>query len=124
MELEKYFQSFEDYFWEFDTRLSSDNGGEVISIPNTFTIAYEEFIFEILEFLCEDSFPPFGSLLLAIIGTNQENEGSIEMISYIAQEKIKLNKASYVNPEGDFFRAGAVIDFLKILSSLPEDYKM
>ncbi|MBB4801936.1 hypothetical protein HNP37_001997 [Flavobacterium nitrogenifigens] len=123
MELEKYVQSFEDYFWEFDSRLSSDNGSEVISIPNTFTIAYEEFIFEILEFLSDDGFPPFGSLLLAIIGTNQENEGSIYVISLKAEEKIKLNKASYANPEGEFFRVGAVIDFLKILSSLPEEYK-
>ena len=49
MELEKYFQSFEHYFWEFDTRISSDSGGEIISIPNTFTIAYEQFIFEILQ---------------------------------------------------------------------------
>ncbi|MBE8726769.1 ribosomal protein L7/L12 [Flavobacterium hungaricum] len=123
MELEKYFQSFEDYFWEFDTRVSSDSGGEIISIPNTFTIAYEEFIFEILEFVSEDSFPPFGSLLLAIIGTNQENEHSIDMIKWIAEEKIKLNKASYSNPKGEFFRVGAVVDFLKILSSLPEEYK-
>jgi hypothetical protein len=123
MELEKYFQSFEHYFWEFDTRISSDSGGEIISIPNTFTIAYEQFIFEILEFLSEDSFPPFGSLLLAIIATNQENENAIQMIKYIAEEKSKLNKNSYANPDGDFFRTGAVIDFLKILASLPEEYK-
>lgn len=123
MELEKYFQSFEHYFWEFDTRISSDSGGEIISIANTFTIAYEEYIFEVLEFLSEDSFPPFGSLLLAIIATNQENENAIEMIKYIGEEKIKLNKNSYTDPDGDFFRTGAVIDFLKILASLPEAYK-
>lgn len=122
MELEKYFQSYEDYFWEWDNELfSEEEVFEAIVIPNGKTIAYEKFTFEILRFLSEESFPPLGSLLLAVIATNPDNENTIEWISQLANNRI--NKSFYHKPDSNFFRVGAAIDFLKILSALPDEYK-
>lgn len=120
MEFQKYFQSYEDYFWEWDNQIFSEESVfEAITIPNGQTIGYEKFVFEILEYLSDDSIPPFGTLLLAVAATNPENEHAIEMIHNLAISKEKTNSF----PTSNSFRTGASIDFLKLLSSLPNEYK-
>ncbi|MEP7092702.1 MAG: hypothetical protein ABI793_01485, partial [Flavobacterium sp.] len=120
MEFQKYFQSYKDYFWEWDNQIFSEESVfESITIPNGQTIGYEKFVFEILEFLSEDSIPPFGSLLLAILATNPENEPAIEMIYNLVKSKNIVTAF----PQSQSFRIGAGIDFLKMLSYLPHDYK-
>lgn len=120
MEFQKYFQSYNDYFWEWENQLfSEDSVFESITIPNGQTIGYEKFIFEILEFLSEESVPPFGSLLLAIVATNPEGEHAIEMIHNL----IKSKNIVTAFPQSQSFRVGASINFIKMLSNLPEEYK-
>lgn len=121
MEFLNYFQSYEDYFWEWENKiLSEDSVFETITIPNGQTIGYEKFVFEILEYLSDDSIPPFGTLLLAIVATNPENEQAIEMIHDLVRSKNIVTAF----PQSQSFRMGASIDFLKILSSLPNEYKV
>ncbi|WP_052259452.1 ribosomal protein L7/L12 [Flavobacterium sp. KMS] len=121
MEFLNYFQSYEDYFWEWENKiLSEDSVFETITIPNGQTIGYEKFVFEILEYLSDDSIPPFGTLLLAIVATNPENEQAIEMIHNLVKSKNIVTAF----PQSQSFRMGASIDFLKILSSLPNEYKV
>jgi hypothetical protein len=120
MEFQKYFQSYEDYFWEWDNQIfSADSVFESIAIPNGQTIGYEKFVFEILEYLSEDSIPPFGTLLLALIATNPESENAIEMIHNLVKSKNIVTAF----PQSQSFRIGAGIDFLKLLSHLPNEYK-
>ncbi|HEX8014242.1 MAG TPA: ribosomal protein L7/L12 [Flavobacterium sp.] len=120
MEFQKYFQSYKDYFWEWDNQIFSEESVfESITIPNGQTIGYEKFVFEILEFLSDDSIPPFGSLLLAILATNPENEQAIEMVRNLVKSKNIVTAF----PQSQSFRIGASIDFLKILSCLPVAYK-
>lgn len=120
MEFQKYFQSYKDYFWEWDNQIFTEESVfESIAIPNGLTIGYEKFVFEILEFLSEDSIPPFGSLLLTILATNPENEQAIEMIHNLVKSKNIVTAF----PQSQSFRIGASIDFLKMLSYLPDDYK-
>jgi len=121
MEFQKYFQSYEDYFWEWDNQIFSEESVfESITIPSGQTIGYEKFVFEILEYLSEDSIPPFGSLLLAILATNPENEKAIEVI----HDLVKSKNIVTTFPQSQSFRVGASIDFLKLLSSLPNEYKV
>lgn len=120
MEFQRYFQSFNDYFWEWDNLIfSEDSVFETITIPNGQTIVYEKFVFEILEFLSDDAIPPFGTLLLTIVATNPEAEKAIEMIGDLIRSKNIVTAF----PQSQSFRTGASIDFLKMLSNLPEDYK-
>lgn len=121
MEFLKYFQSYDDYFWEWDNQtFSEESVFESITIPNGQTIGYEKFIFEILDYLSDDSIPPFGSLLLAITATNPESEQAIEMIHNLAISKNIVTAF----PQSQSFRIGASIDFLKMLSNLPNEYKI
>ncbi|MCV9926160.1 ribosomal protein L7/L12 [Flavobacterium sp. LS1R49] len=121
MEFQKYFQSYEDYFWEWDNQIFSEESVfETITIPNGQTIGYEKFVFEILEYLSDDCIPPFGTLLLAIVATNPENEQAIEMIHSLVRSKNIVTAF----PQSQSFRVGASIDFLKLLSSLPNEYKV
>ncbi|WP_291146600.1 ribosomal protein L7/L12 [Flavobacterium sp. UBA7680] len=120
MEFQRYFQSFTDYFWEWDNQIfSSDSVFETITIPNGQTIGYEKFVFEILEFLSENNFPPFGTLLLAITATNHDSQEAIDRIDSWAKS-IEITKSF---PVEHSFRLGASIGFLRQLSALPEEYK-
>ncbi|KUJ60703.1 hypothetical protein AR687_16890 [Flavobacteriaceae bacterium CRH] len=120
MDFQRYFQSYKDYFWEWDNEIfSEDSVFESLTIPNGQTIGYEKFVFEILEFLSEEGVPPFGSLLLAILATNPESETTIEIIHDLAKSKNIVTAF----PQSQSFRVGASIDFMKILSKLPKEYK-
>ncbi|MDP9955628.1 hypothetical protein J2X97_001265 [Epilithonimonas hungarica] len=71
MDLVSYFQSYDDYFWEWGTDEDiQDNTGysenNLLSIPNVGVIAYRAYVIEILKELKDQGFPPFGSLLLVL----------------------------------------------------------
>jgi hypothetical protein len=120
MEFQKYFQSFTDYFWEWDNQIfSSESVFETITIPNGQTIGYEKFVFEVLEFLSYNSIPPFGTLLLTIAATNHESDQAIDMIHTWAKSK-EMTKSFPIEYS---FRLGASVGFLRQLSALPDEYK-
>lgn len=104
----RYFQSYHDYFWQWE------EGSEVLAIPNSSTIAYRDFIIQVLRKLSPQGLPPFGSLLLAVIATNADGANNIN-VAYTL-----LSKA--LNTSDDSSLANAV-SFLKFLSELPAQYK-
>ncbi|WP_027382154.1 hypothetical protein [Epilithonimonas caeni] len=84
MDLVSYFQSYEDYFWEWgtDEDIRDSTGyseNNLIYIPNIGTIAYRAYLIEILKELTDQGFPPFGSLLL-VLHAVQENYLSLDEI--------------------------------------------
>jgi len=103
-----YFQSYSNYFWQWEELHS------VISIPGESTIAYTDYVAEVIKQLAPQGLPPFGSLLLAIVATNPRAKFSLDEIDRI------LKKA--LNTEEDEILADAMT-FLYTLNSLPEEYK-
>lgn len=118
MEYQKYFQSYEDYFWEL--KWHADNDDEVVFTYEIFdgtTIAYSDYIFKILDFLSEQSIPPFGSLLLAVLATNHESSVIRTALYEFAKEKEKeFSKINLQNVD-------AAMSFLNTLASVPAAYK-
>jgi hypothetical protein len=108
MIVNEYFQSYQDYFWQWE-----DNA-EVVAIPDHSTIAYRAFIKDVLEKLSDQGVPPFGALLAAIIATNPQG--------IVALNFLNLRFTSEIKKEGNSYLQEA-FDFLKILSGIPEEYK-
>lgn len=102
MTLYEYIQAYKTYFWEWQ-----DNG-EVIEIPGGSTIAYTKLVKELLEGLAEQGFPPFGSLLLAIIATNDTAQNSLKQIQddittwLINESQLKADNAKLIEEAFDF----------------------
>lgn len=110
MEMQRYFQSYKDYFWQWE------DGEEVIAIPGGNTIAYKAFITEVLDKLNDQGLPFFGSLLLTLLATNAEGEQNLALV-----EKILLPHLPVSNGEPDPLKPA--IAFLNMLATLPVKYK-
>lgn len=100
MELIEYFQSYENYFWEWVTDNDiRDNSGyhenNLISIPNVGTIAYRPYIIEILKELQSQGIPPLGSLLLVIYAT-QEGYLNLDGVFYFLRN-LKKDGENQIN---------------------------
>lgn len=108
MEFYSYFKAYSNYFWTWE------EGLEVLSIPKSSTIAYFQYIFQILEFLSEQGLPPFGSLLLVIIATNKNVSKNMAEIEKIIKNATKNSNSALLDD---------VICFLNMLSELPQEYK-
>jgi len=107
MNYDTYFNAFEHYFWQWE------DGGEVITIPGGKTIAYKEYIKEVVELLAPQGLPPFGSLLLAVVATNRDGVDSIGAI----YSMLKSDKEPVKSILSD------AVNFLKMLSEVPQAYK-
>lgn len=110
MDYNRYFQSFEKYFWHYE------DGGEVIVMAGGTTIAYNNYVKEILGYLKEQGLPPYGSLLLAIVATGPNGESILErgfqvMLSDSKTPQIDREVISVAKP------------FLNMLASAPSEYK-
>jgi ribosomal protein L7/L12 len=108
MDINSYFQSYHNYFWQWEDDV------EVIGIPNNNTIAFRGLVVDILEILAPQGLPRFGSLLLAIIATNPNGKMDANVVSDI------MNHALEDYEETTLFQA---ITFLKLLSEIPNSYK-
>lgn len=108
MESKSYFQSYANYFWEWE------DGGEVLAIPNESTIAYRGFIVDALEKLASNGLPPFGSLLLAIIATNPGGSNSLDSIYSMLSCKLSDHVQATLTE---------AMPFLKLLTEMPDRYK-
>lgn len=111
MQAQNYFQSFEDYFWEWEIT----NDGTYLAIPKANTISHSEGMIEILDYLSEESIPPFGSLLLAIIATNAKSVHSFDSLLYHVNKNFDADKNHVFNPN-------STIEFLLKIQKL-EEYK-
>jgi hypothetical protein len=107
MDPQRYFQSNEHFFWQWE------EDGEVIAIPNAYTIAYKVQLASALEYLKLQGFPPFGSLILVLIAVLETSENPISLLksAYMPQ-----NDDSNVDAENCF-------KFLECLRSLPKSSK-
>lgn len=106
-----YYQSYKDYFWVWEENY------EVISIRQGSTIVYTEELKGIVKALAENGLPHFGSLLLCFIAINKT---AMDSLSFIDNKRIALNeKFGYRETS---YRAS--FDFLKLLQSLPEEFKI
>jgi hypothetical protein len=114
MEFHKYFQSYEDYFWHWEEE------AEVIGIPGGHTIAYREYIIEILNDLQHQGLPPFGSLLLAVVATNPHGKEDIAAIFRNFEALLPSLKLRYPEASNIVESSRRLLD---LLSSLPQIYK-
>lgn len=113
MEANDYFQSFEEYFWHWE------DAGEIIAMPSGLTVAYKDYVTEVLGHLQSQGLPPYGSLLLAIIATNPNASNAFEHGFPLMAVRLKskeVNTATLAQME-------RALPFLKILSQVPNEYK-
>ncbi len=103
-----YFQSYSNYFWQWEELHS------VISIPGESTIAYTDYVTEVIKQLAPQGLPPFGSLLLAIVATNPRATFSLEEIGRILKAALNTHEDEILSD---------AMSFLHLLGSLPEEYK-
>lgn len=103
-----YFQSYSNYFWQWEELHS------VISIPGESTIAYTDYAAEVIKQLAPQGLPPFGSLLLAIVATNPRAKFSLDEIDRILKAALNTHEDEILDD---------AMTFLHTLNSLPEDYK-
>ncbi|MCS4305127.1 hypothetical protein [Chryseobacterium sp. BIGb0232] len=119
MELKAYFQSYENYFWEWktDEDVPGDSGyndNNLLSIPGVGAIAYRPYIMEILKELCEQGWPPFGALLMVLYAMQ---DGYTDFAG-------PLRYTTDFYSSGNFeFNAEREIEFLEKIKALPKVYK-
>lgn len=119
MELKDYFQSYENYFWEWktDEDVPGDagyNDNNLLSIPGVGAIAYRPYVIEILKELQPQGWPPFGALLMVLYAMQ---DGFTDFAG-----PLKLTAKSY--SAGNFeFNAERQIEFLDKIKALPKVYK-
>ncbi|WP_066440484.1 hypothetical protein [Chryseobacterium sp. CCH4-E10] len=118
MELNEYFQSYENYFWEWTTDEDvPDPSGyheyNLISIPNVGAIAYRPYVIEVLKELQPYGFPPFGSLLL-VLYASQDGYLNLDGISYYLKNIEKNSRLRNTDQ---------VIELLENINRLPRIYK-
>jgi hypothetical protein len=109
MTFDRYFQSSEKYFWQWE------DAAQVLTIPDKSTIAYQDLVIEVLEYLTPQGIPPFGALLMTIIATNPKGTTQLdEMYHILRNEHDGLEKYNiFENTEY----------FLRLLTKLPQKYK-
>nr|WP_315032979.1 hypothetical protein [uncultured Chryseobacterium sp.] len=119
MELKAYFQSYENYFWEWktDEDVPGDSGyhdNNLLSVPGVGAIAYRPYVIEILKELQPQGWPPFGALLMVLYATQ---EGYIDFAG-------PLRRTTHFYSVGDLeFNPEKGIEFLEKIKSLPKVYK-
>lgn len=100
MDLVSYFQSYEDYFWEWitDKDVHDPSGyleNNLLSVPNVGAIAYRPYIIEVLKELQPQGFPLFGAFLLTMYAT-QDGYLNLDGIFYFLR-KFRTEEASAFN---------------------------
>ncbi|KMQ67707.1 hypothetical protein ACM39_12710 [Chryseobacterium sp. FH2] len=119
MDLNQYFQSYENYFWEWTTDedvpdASGYNENNLISIPKVGAIAYRAYVIEVLKAL-KIGFPSFSSLLLTLYATQ---DGCIDFNEILAPVKNFYGSGEDVRKVID-----ETTEFLEKIKVLPKAYK-
>lgn len=121
MDLKDYFQSYENYFWEWttDEDVPDDTGyneNNLISIPEIGAIVYRPYLIEILKELQLTGLPVLSPLLLTLYATN---EGYLD----IKGIKTNLRKHPLASHEHVKHLIRPAFQFLETLKSLHNNYK-
>ncbi|WP_374463403.1 hypothetical protein [Chryseobacterium sp.] len=119
MELKDYFQSYENYFWEWktDEDVPGDSGyheNNLLSIPGVGAIAYRPYVMEILKELQPQGWPPFGALLMVLYAMQD---------AYADFAGPLRRTAGFYSGEDFEFNVEKQIEFLEKIHSLPKVYK-
>ncbi|MGE6397546.1 hypothetical protein [Chryseobacterium scophthalmum] len=121
MELTEYFQSYEDYFWEWatDEDVSDDSGyneNNLISFQNIGAVVYRPYLIEILKELQLNGLPILSPLLLALYATNE---------GYLDLKGIKTNLRKHPLAAHEYVKhlIRPAFQFLETLKSLHHNYK-
>ena len=119
MELKTYFQSYENYFWEWETDedVPGDSGyhdNNLLSIPGVGAIAYRPYVMEVLKELQLQGWPPFGALLMVLYAMQ---DGYTDFAGPLRRT------AEFYSGEDFEFNVETQIEFLKKIQSLPKVYK-
>ena len=109
MEFQYYFQSYHSYFWEWE----ENSDGLFLTIPNARTIAHQDHVLQILEHLSDESIPPFGALLLAMIATNADESQVLSGWLNPMKSKVKIVEGKQIP---DINAAISFLENLKLLS--------
>jgi hypothetical protein len=121
MTLYEYFQSTNNYFWQWEYDDIDDN--EVISIPGGNTIAYKKMVVDIIDKLSLQGTPYFGSLLLLIVATNPNSENDLERIRQILSFELKRHTV-FTDSNNNKQILSDAVTFLKLVSQIPKEYKV
>ncbi|MCS3868342.1 hypothetical protein J3D55_001258 [Chryseobacterium ginsenosidimutans] len=121
MDVKDYFQSYEDYFWEWTTDedvpdVSGYNENNLISIPNVGPIVYRSYLIEVLKEFSQD-FPHFGSMLLVLYALQ---DGHCIIEDAIFSLKKEKNRMFARNISDDI---ELTLKLLKSLNALPNYFK-
>lgn len=121
MELTEYFQSYEDYFWEWatDEDVPDDTGyneNNLISFQNIGAVVYRPYLIEILKELQLNGLPILSPLLLALYATNE---------GYLDLKGIKTNLRKHPLATHEYVKhlIRPAFQFLETLKSLHHNYK-
>ena len=118
--LNQYFQSYANYFWEWD--ISSYKPGEVYYIASMTqgdSVGYLDQFIDIIKVLSPNGIPSFGSLFLVVMATNT----AIDEENYYKAINTLKNEAG--DPEafnGQYIKEG--IELLQLLRTLPDSFKV
>ncbi len=121
MELHAYFQSYEDYFWQWETDSDVPDASGVaaqnlLSVPGYGAIAYRPLVEEILKALQPQGLPPFGALLLVLMATQESFTLAEAALSIIEQSpQLAKNGAHHSFP--------VVKILLRKINALERQYK-
>ncbi|ROI04372.1 MULTISPECIES: hypothetical protein [unclassified Chryseobacterium] len=119
MELKTYFQSYENYFWEWktDEDVPGDSGyheNNLLSIPGVGAIAYRPYVMEVLKELQPQGWPPLGALLMVLYAMQ---DGYTDFAG-------PLRRTADLYSVGNFdFNPEREIEFLEKIKLLPSIYK-
>ncbi|MGM5630088.1 hypothetical protein O2K51_04235 [Apibacter raozihei] len=119
MKLNQYFQSYQEYFWQWETDTDFADKSEftennLITIPNVGTISYFPYIIEVLKALQPQGLPPFGSLLLVIYATQEGPLNLDGIFYYLNRLKSRKEISELIEP---------ALCFLEMLSTLNNNLK-
>lgn len=111
MDAKTYFQSHENYFWQWE------EGGEVIAIPKGATICYREQLITILTAMSHKGLPPLGSVLMVIAAMGPQPE---QMYAQMDRCFVGAEVNNNAHALGMNHEAKAV---LRLAEALPASYK-
>lgn len=104
-----YLRASKDYFWRWE------DDGKVASIVGGNTIAYSDYLLELVELLRPQGIPPFGALLLVLIATNPDAENDLKKVR--AELSSRYPQFSMTDECKVGFR------FLHLLTQMPRIYQ-
>jgi len=109
MRVTNYLNAYHGYFWQWEDDAS------VVGIVGGNTIAYSQYLEQVVDLLQEQGLPPFGSLLLALIATNSDAKSDLEEL------KRRMEMDFPRSAEGGLFNEA--FSFLSTLQNMPASFK-